>query len=298
MKTYVGRHRTAPPHPGRHCAPRPRRRMRPVAVTAVAAATVCAEPGVVTAEALTKSMKAQPAVPMRAMPTPTFRQHARAGEVVTRYAVGNGRGATVRSAPTLRTPGTTVGRLPVGAQVTGWFTTSGYWFKVTSGPYAGRWIAGSLLHPTPHGPTLNGRLGFADLAWLPDASARRGGAPGRLQLSRTAADAFRNMNTAFRQHFGHDLGVLEGYRTLATQKIYANRFGFPRAAVPGTSNHGFGNAIDVCEAGRPGTSSPFFYGHVYEKWMERNAWKWGFDRPPQMDADGSNPEYWHYEFVG
>ena len=59
-----------------------------------------------------------------------------------------------------------------------------------------------------------------------------------------AAEALVRMNAAYREAFGHDLVISDSYRSLAEQvTTKAAKGGL--AAVPGTSNHGWGLAIDL-----------------------------------------------------
>lgn len=65
------------------------------------------------------------------------------------------------------------------------------------------------------------------------------------------------------------------------------------AAVPGTSNHGWGRAVDL---GVPG-SSMSFDSPTYA-WLKANAWKYGWNHPGWAEPDGAAPEPWHWEWVG
>lgn len=60
------------------------------------------------------------------------------------------------------------------------------------------------------------------------------------------------LQTAFTDVFGHPAVIDLAYRDLTEQHYWFDRFGAPRAAVPGTSNHGFGLAIDFEEVDEPG----------------------------------------------
>ena len=64
------------------------------------------------------------------------------------------------------------------------------------------------------------------------------------------------------------------------------------AAVPGTSVHGWGRAVDFEEAGVELTfSSPGFW------WLYFCAGQFGFVHPAWADPSGSSPEAWHWESV-
>lgn len=56
------------------------------------------------------------------------------------------------------------------------------------------------------------------------------------------------------------------------------------AATPGTSNHGWGLAIDIHGA--------------TQSWLRANGAKYGWVQPSWALPGGSKPESWHFEFVG
>ena len=64
------------------------------------------------------------------------------------------------------------------------------------------------------------------------------------------------------------------------------------AAVPGTSVHGWGRAVDFEDGPRELTfSSPGY------QWLQANAARWGFVHPAWAEPDGSSPEPWHWEHL-
>jgi len=66
-----------------------------------------------------------------------------------------------------------------------------------------------------------------------------------------------------------------------------------RAAVPGTSNHGWGKAVDFTGAGGTfGFDSPGY------QWMAANAWRYGWNHPDWAREGQPNDEPWHWEWVG
>ena len=62
------------------------------------------------------------------------------------------------------------------------------------------------------------------------------------------------------------------------------------AAVPGTSIHGWGRAIDFQDAG-----GYLRFGSAGYQWLQANAWRWGFVHPAWAEPGGSSPEPWHWE---
>jgi hypothetical protein len=118
---------------------------------------------------------------------------------------------------------------------------------------------------------------LCDLGWAPN------------QLLRCdAAAELENLNDAFRKAFGRNLDVTDGYRSYAEQlSVAATKGGL--AAVPGTSNHGWGQAVDLSG----GIES---FGTAEHAWMVANAGKYGWKHPAWAQAGGSKPEAWHWEY--
>ena len=113
-------------------------------------------------------------------------------------------------------------------------------------------------------------------------------APGH-RLRCDAADALELMNAAFRAALGTNLTLTDSYRTLDGQ--LAVRAAKPLlAALPGTSNHGWGLAVDL----GGGVES---YGSQQYAWLTSHAAEYGWHHPAYMNQDGPGPhEPWHWEF--
>lgn len=126
----------------------------------------------------------------------------------------------------------------------------------------------------------NGDLPSSDLCSLWD---------GKHKLRTDAAVAFAKLNLAYRKHFGHDMCITDAYRTLAQQyAVKASRGSF--AATPGTSKHGLGLAVDLCD-GVPSGGTTYW-------WLRNNAPAYGWDNPDWARAGGSGPhENWHWEYI-
>lgn len=125
----------------------------------------------------------------------------------------------------------------------------------------------------------NGLIPSRDLCDLPQKG---------FQLRADAAVAFARLNAAYQQHFGHQACVTSAYRPIATQRaLYQSKPpGF--AAVPGTSNHGLGLAVDFCD-GVQNQGSPQF------NWLQANSKKYGWMHPAWAYSNPFEP--WHWEFV-
>ncbi|WP_146819078.1 M15 family metallopeptidase [Actinotalea fermentans] len=106
-----------------------------------------------------------------------------------------------------------------------------------------------------------------------------------------AAQALDQLNAAYRAAFGRDLAVSGGYRTFAEQQQARSTKG-DLAALPGTSNHGRGLAVDFSDFGSVGQFDDPDY-----LWMVANAPQYGWIHPAAMGPGGSGPlEPWHWEF--
>lgn len=125
--------------------------------------------------------------------------------------------------------------------------------------------------------------GFAN-GFLPaEALCPLPGFPGQ-RLRADAATAF----TAMAQTY--PLCITDSYRDYAAQvDLFARKPSL--AAVPGTSNHGLGIAVDFgCGADRFG-SPPYL-------WLKANAARFGWVHPSWAEPGSGRPEPWHWEFRG
>ncbi|MFN0027471.1 MAG: D-alanyl-D-alanine carboxypeptidase family protein [Acidimicrobiales bacterium] len=100
------------------------------------------------------------------------------------------------------------------------------------------------------------------------------------RLAKPAADGFRRLAALARQD-GVTIGVNDSYRDYPSQVAVADRVGLYSqggwAAAPGTSNHGWGLALDL-DLDQRG-----------QEWMTENAWRFGFFE----DVPG---EPWHWTY--
>jgi hypothetical protein len=105
----------------------------------------------------------------------------------------------------------------------------------------------------------------------------------RLLMKPDAGVALLALVTAFTDETGGHLPVDEGYRSLALQQHYWDLYGPPRAGVPGTSNHGWGQAVDFW-------NPPVSEGHSELAWLRSNAARFGY-----TELSG---EPWHWNYSG
>ncbi|MDQ3886173.1 MAG: D-alanyl-D-alanine carboxypeptidase family protein [Actinomycetota bacterium] len=113
---------------------------------------------------------------------------------------------------------------------------------------------------------------------------------GSHRLRCDAAQAYQAMSAAFASSFGRPLCVTDSYRTFPEQiSLYSRRPAL--AAVPGTSNHGWGLALDLCG----GVES---FGTPQWAWMAANASSFGWVHPPWAAPGRGREEPWHWEYAG
>ena len=128
----------------------------------------------------------------------------------------------------------------------------------------------------------NGQIPTDDLCVLWD---------GTNMLRGDAAVALSALNEDYTAAFGSQLCITDSYRTLAEQRRLAyTKPGL--AATPGTSNHGFGLAIDLC--------STVTNNRTTMAWLAENGPTYGWANPAWAKSGGSGPhEPWHWEyFIG
>ncbi|MDP8977777.1 MAG: M15 family metallopeptidase, partial [Actinomycetota bacterium] len=104
-----------------------------------------------------------------------------------------------------------------------------------------------------------------------------------------AADAWRRMTAAHRARTGRPIGVIDTYRSYGQQVELAAYKG-DLAATPGSSNHGWGLAVDLAVPG--GYEDPTY------RWLRANGARFGWVNPDWARQGGPKPEPWHWEFVG
>jgi len=129
---------------------------------------------------------------------------------------------------------------------------------------------------------LNGEIPLEALCPLAAAPGHR--------LRADAAFAFDKLAGEYARTFGRLPCVSDSYRDYPSQvSLRARKPGL--AAVPGTSNHGWGTAVDLCG----GIES---FGTPQHEWLVVNGPMFGWYHPSWAQAGGSKPEPWHFEYGG
>lgn len=151
--------------------------------------------------------------------------------------------------------------------------------------------AGPPFYTSPPGPSGDGSNGN-----IPDSAMTRltwgfdtVGTP--QYLTHRAASALDRLHAAYRTTFGEELHLDLTYRSYDEQVRMREALG-TIAAVPGTSTHGTGRALDLPEW------SCYAFGSARYQWLVENAPNYGWVAPSWARQNGSNPEYWHFEYTG
>ncbi len=110
---------------------------------------------------------------------------------------------------------------------------------------------------------------------------------GQTHVRADAAVALTKLNEAYSQRFGEPMCITDGYRSYDQQVAVKAAKGY-LAATPGTSNHGWGLAVDLC---------PQTYAGERWSWLAENAPAFGWDNPPWARPGGSKYEPWHWELT-
>jgi cell wall-associated NlpC family hydrolase len=104
-----------------------------------------------------------------------------------------------------------------------------------------------------------------------------------------AAASWRAMSAAYQADLGRSMCITDSYRSYAAQvRLYGEKPAL--AAVPGTSNHGWGLAVDLC-GGIDG------FGTAQYAWMVAHAGRFGFVHPTWADPGNGREEPWHWEYA-
>lgn len=104
-----------------------------------------------------------------------------------------------------------------------------------------------------------------------------------------AARGLVRLAAAYEQWFGTPLVVTDSYRSLGSQQALAARKP-GLAAVPGTSEHGWGLAADL-GGGVEGYDTP------EHRWMIAHAGRFGWGQPAWAKDGGAREEPWHWEYL-
>lgn len=144
-------------------------------------------------------------------------------------------------------------------------------------PAPPKWLAACDTDPAEI-EAPNGLLAAENLCELPSG----------LQMRADAAQAWWRLSMKYRRRFGETPCLTDGYRSLdAQRRLRAEKPGL--AARPGTSNHGWGLAVDLCGGVESFSSAEY-------DWLNSKENGSGWVNPRWAQEDGSKPEPWHWEY--
>lgn len=160
---------------------------------------------------------------------------------------------------------------------------------VCSAPASNADFPSGPVKPGPWGGYGNGQIPLSALSLIPWDPSHGDGGKGTY-LRPDAAAALGELNTAFTARFGYALPINDGYRDIGTQMSTFLTKGYPAAAMPGTSNHGWAMAIDIGTQshGQLSEGSPEF------AWLTQNAPAYGWYHFGSV----GNKEAWHWQYYG
>lgn len=132
---------------------------------------------------------------------------------------------------------------------------------------------------------------------------------GKTQLVDTVDEALTKMTSDMKSDIGLTLVRISGYRSYTRQnEIYRNgvaNYGEEKAkqyyAIPGTSEHQTGLAIDMAQKAVSPLSNAYFQNTEQYAWLQDNAHKYGFIlRYPEGSESITNINFeaWHWRYVG
>ncbi len=188
-----------------------------------------------------------------------------------------------------------------GERVVGRFGASSTWNRL--GP--GRFVSDAYVRSTERAPACVDEPVASTVAGMKPCSFDEGAyANGRVprralcplrgehgeSLRPRAAAAFNALSRAYQKSTGKPLCVTDSYRAFDEQVAVKAARG-KWAATPGRSEHGLGQALDLC-----GGVNRF--GTAAHQWMKQNAPRYGWVHPAWAEANGTLPEPWHWEFTG
>ena len=116
-----------------------------------------------------------------------------------------------------------------------------------------------------------------------------------IYLSQDITHKFSEMIAAAEKDGLHYFAVTSGFRSFDEQNILYQQMGSAYALPAGYSEHNLGLSLDVGSTQMKMANAP------EGKWIEENAWKYGFIlRYPEdkMDVTGIQYEPWHIRYVG
>jgi hypothetical protein len=181
------------------------------------------------------------------------------------------------------------------------------WFGSTVGVSSGNVFSSGIYNGIKGNniPVENGRIP-KDSILVVVGQSNFYGSPMSIYMVADAEEGYRSLNEAFKKDFGVDLLVTDHYRSYEAQ-VQANKAKPTMTAVPGTSNHGWGLALDFDTSdqsykkkGAVGEIANSFgsgFDSAFYRWMTQNAPIYGFENPYWALQNNGREEPWHWEWT-
>lgn len=171
------------------------------------------------------------------------------------------------------------------------------WYCVRTAGATGWVRASTLRRSQPRTSTWPGRTTAAQIRKM--ANGRLPSAnlvaiswdPGRNLIAGPALSDLTQLNAAFKKKFGRNLQIDLTYRTRGTQEYLYRELGPMIAAKPGTSNHGWGLAIDFPE------TRDYGFGGKYYLWLKAHSKRHGWVHHKIYEQGSRYAEAWHFEYI-
>jgi hypothetical protein len=149
------------------------------------------------------------------------------------------------------------------------------------------WRCGGLSPSHSDGPARRGWAGYPNGLIPGDVLCPLEEEPHALRCD--AAYDLSALSEAYADDLGEPLCLTDSYRTLAMQ-LDLQRRKPELSATPGTSNHGWGLAVDLCGGVER-------FGSREHRWMQRHAAEFGWVHPSWAREGSPREEPWHWEYV-
>ncbi|WP_405058809.1 peptidoglycan DD-metalloendopeptidase family protein [Kribbella sp. NBC_01505] len=149
-------------------------------------------------------------------------------------------------------------------------------------------IGGDPVNPMPFLATGSATTGWGGYSngMIPSSKLCAIGSGHMLRCD--AAAAYLQLAGSFKKAFGKNLCITDSYRSYQAQvSLYSRKPSL--AALPGTSNHGWGVAVDLCG----GIDK---YNTAQYSWMKSHAPAFGWIHPDWAEQGSNREEPWHWEF--
>lgn len=140
------------------------------------------------------------------------------------------------------------------------------------------------------GGETDGAWGGHDNGKIPDDELKAVSYDESHLLREDATDALVKMNEDFKKEFNENISITDSYRSYEEQ-VAIKEEKPDLAATPGTSNHGWGVALDL-GGGINNWDTP------ERDWMVQNAESYGWVSPDWAQKGNGKEEPWHWEYTG